>query len=74
MQDEDVRLSDDAGRYLCEFTYYTGMVEYWRRNPEGDIPVVFLHVPPQFEEQDITRGKRVTLGLIQALVESKIEN
>ncbi|MCJ1306053.1 hypothetical protein MMC08_008871 [Hypocenomyce scalaris] len=72
LTDEDVRLSSDAGRYLCDFIYYAGLVEYWRRDPEGHLPVVFLHVPGGNEEEDLERGRRVTLELIGALVDSRM--
>lgn len=68
---EDIRSSDDAGRYLCDFIYYTSLVEYWRRDPTGARPVMFLHVPGGSFEDDVDRGTRVTLGLIAALVESR---
>jgi pyroglutamyl-peptidase len=71
LQGEDLRLSDDAGRYLCEFTHYTSMVEYWRKNPEGDRPVVFLHVPGQVDEVHLEKGKQVVLSLIASLAEVK---
>lgn len=67
-----MRLSCDAGRYLCDFTFYTGLVEYWRRDPGGDLPVVFLHVPGGVEREDVERGQRVTVGLIRALVENRL--
>jgi hypothetical protein len=67
-QNEDIRPSSDAGHYLCDFTYYTSLVEYWRRNPEGERPVMFFHVPGGAEEKDVERGRRVALGLIAALV------
>ncbi|KAI9876925.1 MAG: hypothetical protein M1830_005281 [Pleopsidium flavum] len=67
--DFDVRLSDDAGRYLCDFTYYTSLLEFWRRGPEGERPVVFLHVPGGFAEEDLVRGREVVVALIRALVE-----
>lgn len=69
----DVRLSHQAGLFLCEFTYYTGMLEYWRRGWKEAIPVVFLHVPIGFEDEDISRGRDITTALIKALVESKVE-
>jgi len=70
LPEEDLRLSDDAGRYLCEFTHYTSMVEYWRKGREGaECPVVFLHVPGQADEAAIEKGRRIVLGLIGALVE-----
>ena len=41
LPDVALRPSNDAGLYLCEFIYYTGLVEYWRRRgssrgKEGD--------------------------------------
>ncbi|MCJ1358130.1 MAG: hypothetical protein MMC33_008128 [Icmadophila ericetorum] len=75
--EEDVRPSDDAGHYLCDFIYYTGLCEYWRRdNPDhqadkgGHRPVVFLHVPSGEDEEGIKRGTRAARGLIIALAES----
>ena len=47
-------------------------MEYWRRDPEGHLPVVFLHVPGGNEEEDLERGRRVTLELIRALVDSRM--
>lgn len=66
--DEDLRPSDDPGRYLCDFIYYTSMVEYWRRDHEGRRPVMFLHVPAGNTEEDLERGRKVVMGLIEALV------
>ena len=34
-----VSASNDAGRYLCDFIYYTSL-------HCGDAPVIFIHVPP----------------------------
>ncbi len=62
-------MSDDAGRYLCEFTHYTSMVEYWKKNPEGECPVVFLHVPGKADEAHIETGRQIVLGLIESLAE-----
>lgn len=69
-QDQDLRISTDAGHYLCDFIYFTSLVEYWRRNPDGPRPVVFLHVPGRYENEDVDRGRAVTLGLIKALATS----
>ena len=73
LTDEDLRPSNDPGRYLCDFIYYTSMVEYWRHDPEGTRPVMFLHVPPGYDEEDLDRGRRVTVGLIEALVGSYLK-
>ncbi|KAL9600737.1 MAG: hypothetical protein Q9219_002978 [cf. Caloplaca sp. 3 TL-2023] len=70
----DVRTSNDAGRYLCDFIYYASLVEYWRRNPGMKAPVMFLHVPGKIEELDIEIGRKVTLGLIGAMVGSAMRD
>lgn len=67
---EDLRPSNNAGHYLCDFTYYASMLEYWRRDPKGKRPCMFLHVPNGLEEEDIKRGREAALGLIAALVAS----
>ncbi|KAL8757744.1 MAG: hypothetical protein Q9199_001997 [Rusavskia elegans] len=66
----DVRPSSDAGRYLCDFIYYTSLVEYWRKDPKAMAPVMFLHVPGKSEDYDIEIGRKVALGLIGAMVAS----
>ena len=68
----DLRPSNNAGHYLCDFTYYASMLEYWRRDPEGQRPCMFLHVPNGVEEADLKRGRDVALGLITALVASEM--
>lgn len=73
----DVRPSNDAGRYLCDFIYYSSLVEFWRRDPDaaaaaaGSGPhVMFLHVPGYGGEADVEMGSRVALRLIAAMVAS----
>lgn len=68
LTDEDLRPSDDPGRYLCDFIYYTSLAEYWRHGSDQKRPVMFLHVPAGYEKDDLERGRKVTLGLIEALV------
>ena len=70
LPDEDLRPSDDPGRYLCDFIYYTSLVEYWRHGANESRPVMFLHIPARYGEDDLERGRKVTLGLIEALVGS----
>lgn len=67
----DVRVSDDAGRYLCDFIYYSSLVEAW--GEEKDMKVLFLHVPGDTDEAAVERGRRVAVGLIRAMVESWCE-
>ena len=70
-------LSKDAGRYLCEFIYYTGLWEHYKREPPPEAtrkqllrkrPVLFLHVPGGAAAADIALGARVAEGLIAAVV------
>ena len=69
---EDLRTSNDAGHYLCDFTYYACMLEFWRQDPKGHRPCMFLHVPGEWGAEDIQKGREVALGLIDSLVESKM--
>ncbi|BGP41331.1 hypothetical protein JCM10449v2_005308 [Rhodotorula kratochvilovae] len=38
--------SEDAGLYLCEFSFYTSLASAWLQDPVNPTPVVFVHVPP----------------------------
>lgn len=69
--DVDVRLSNDAGRYLCEFIFYTSMAHALQAGHDRN--VVFFHVPALYEDEDIALGKEVTVALIKALVSSWID-
>ena len=68
---EDIRPSSNAGHYLCDFTYYAGMLEYWRRDSNQMRPCMFLHVPGGCDEEDVIKGREVALGLIAACVGSE---
>ncbi|KAG8532632.1 uncharacterized protein KY384_002509 [Bacidia gigantensis] len=66
----NLRMSDVAGRYLCEFIFYAAMLEYWRRSPTGDNRhCMFMHVPPGVHEDEIERGRTIVLALIVAMVQ-----
>ncbi|KAI5289734.1 hypothetical protein KEM54_003326 [Ascosphaera aggregata] len=63
---EDLRLSKDAGKYLCEFIYYNSLAHAWK---EGrNLSVVFVHVPGWDTSKDIERGRDVIIGLIKSLI------
>lgn len=62
----DVRLSDEAGRYLCEFIYYTSLA--YAVQTGRDRNVVFLHVPGWTDEANVEQGRNVVVALIKALV------
>lgn len=69
-----VRLSTDAGKFLCEFITYESLalraIEN-AENPTGKLgKVAFLHVPGPIDRESVTRGVRVAEAAIRALVES----
>ncbi|KAJ9194575.1 hypothetical protein DTO164E3_7242 [Paecilomyces variotii] len=62
----DIRISHDAGRYLCEFIFYTSLAQALQ---EGrDRSVVFFHVPSWHDEANIKVGTETAVALIKALV------
>ena len=71
LPDDDVRVSGNAGRYLCEYTFYTTMLEFWQRNQAADRRCIFLHVPNGCNEEDIQKGRGVVLALIEAAISSE---
>ncbi|OBT61862.1 hypothetical protein VE03_08812 [Pseudogymnoascus sp. 23342-1-I1] len=63
----DVRASEDAGRYLCEYILHGSLG--FLRGEEREGKCLFLHVPAGVAEADVERGRRVVLGLVEAVVE-----
>jgi pyroglutamyl-peptidase len=66
----DVRRTDDVGHYVCGFIYYLSLEQFWKKGEEEDRPVLFMHVPPLPQSEDIKKGVDVAVGLIQAVAES----
>lgn len=67
----DVRISPDAGNFLCGFIYYNSLAHYYALD-EGERPVVFLHVPDlSRSEVMLKEGWEVAVALIKSLVQSK---
>jgi pyroglutamyl-peptidase len=65
----DLRISDDAGRYLCDFIYYSSLaVCYKQQRPRK---VLFLHVPSDASEAAVARGRELAVNLVRAVVESE---
>ncbi|KAJ5935193.1 Peptidase C15 pyroglutamyl peptidase I [Penicillium verhagenii] len=62
----DLRISHDAGHYLCDFIYYTSMALATQQGQDRNI--LFFHVPGASEDADIKRGREITLALIKAMV------
>lgn len=66
----DLRISEDAGRYLCDFIYYSSLTTLLKANEKRR--VVFLHVPADASDQAITTGRELAVQLIRSLVESEL--
>jgi pyroglutamyl-peptidase len=62
---DDVRISSDAGGYVCERTYYALLAA----GREHGIPAVFLHVPPAADIPSRTQARFVR-ALLAALLAS----
>ncbi|KAK5124471.1 hypothetical protein LTR85_001688 [Meristemomyces frigidus] len=74
----DCRTSQDAGHYLCDYTYFNSLAWYGRRNKKyedgesTDRPVMFLHVPAESDEMMLEKGRAVTVALIRAMVDGYV--
>jgi hypothetical protein len=75
----DIRPSDDAGRYLCDYTYFnslayfgrrSGVLESGKNDKASDRPVLFFHVPAESHGDMIEKGRDVCLALIRSMVET----
>lgn len=62
----DVRVSNDAGRYLCEFIFYTSLAQ--AEVEQRDRSVVFFHVPADYDDRHVECGKEAVIALIKTLV------
>ena len=75
-QDVDLRKSEEAGGYLCEYIYYNSLAWYTRRDRAQaadhacDRPVLFLHVPAGEDAPDVQLSCKVTSALLQAIAQS----
>lgn len=78
----DVRRSDNAGYYLCDYTYFNSLAWFARRGAEvGDRgggeesrPAMFLHIPAESGGDMIEKGRLVALALIRAMADSFAED
>ena len=65
----DLRISEDAGRYLCDFIYYSSLSTLLKE--QRPRKVVFLHVPCDAADKNVAQGIDVTVNLIRSIVESE---
>ncbi|KAG5918211.1 hypothetical protein E4U61_001985 [Claviceps capensis] len=69
-KDMDLRISEDAGHFLCDWVYYCSLSHLLRSNRPKK--ACFLHVPCDTSEEQILQGREVTLNLIRAIAESEM--
>ncbi|KAI1369509.1 hypothetical protein F5Y08DRAFT_292185 [Xylaria arbuscula] len=67
----DLRISEDAGHYLCDFIYFSSLAHLWKKQRARK--VVFLHVPLHSDPESLQRGVELVLTLIRSLAESEWE-
>ncbi|KAG0128283.1 hypothetical protein HOY82DRAFT_30109 [Tuber indicum] len=68
-----IKVSDDAGRFLCEFTYYTSLKAACEKEGNGKLKsekVLFMHVPPLAKPFGIETGRRVLIEVVKAMVKA----
>jgi len=68
LPDTDIRISEDAGRYLCDFIYFSSLAHLEKHGEERR--VVFFHVPVDVDEKSIQTGIDTVVELIRAMVQS----
>ncbi|KAL2154417.1 hypothetical protein VTH82DRAFT_3093 [Thermothelomyces myriococcoides] len=66
----DLRISEDAGHYLCDFIYYSSLAHLEKAGERRR--VLFLHVPSDASEHSIAVGREVLLQLIRSVAESEL--
>ncbi|KAK3329687.1 hypothetical protein B0H66DRAFT_541800 [Apodospora peruviana] len=69
-RDLDLKISENAGRYLCDFIYFSSLAHLHKAGEKRK--VVFLHVPSDCSEKSIKDGKELVIQLVRSLVESEL--
>ncbi|KAK7431089.1 hypothetical protein QQZ08_002370 [Neonectria magnoliae] len=69
-KDMDLRISEDAGKYLCDFIYYSSLAELWKQDRPRK--VVFFHVPADASHTNIAQGRELAVNLVRSIVESEV--
>ncbi|KAI8961723.1 peptidase [Daldinia sp. FL1419] len=65
-------ISDDAGRYLCDFIYFSSLAHLYKQ--QRTRRVVFFHVPLHPDPESLSRGKELALQLIRSICETSLLN
>ncbi|KAI4864621.1 hypothetical protein F4820DRAFT_328040 [Hypoxylon rubiginosum] len=65
-----IRASTAAGRFSCEYMFYSSLAELWKRGLEKK--VMFLHVPARNSNEDINTGVEVVKNLVLEISDTPI--
>lgn len=77
--DSEVKESQDAGHYLCDYIYFNSLAHTGRQigNMEGGgrtaRPVLFMHVPAESNGDMLERGTAIATELIRAIADSFVK-
>lgn len=72
----DIRMSEDAGRYLCDYIYFNSLAYFGRHSgkmtqgEDSDRPVLFFHVPAESDAKMLEQGHAVAIALIRAMADN----
>ncbi|AEO66101.1 uncharacterized protein THITE_15861, partial [Thermothielavioides terrestris NRRL 8126] len=66
----DLRISEDAGHYLCDFIYFSSLAHLYKAGEPRK--VLFLHVPSDASENSVALGRELLLQLVRSVVESEV--
>jgi pyrrolidone-carboxylate peptidase len=67
----DLRTSNDAGHYACDFIFYTSLAQALE---EGrDRSIVFYHVPVTTDPASIELGTKVAVALIKSMIKCWVD-
>ncbi|RPA99084.1 peptidase C15, pyroglutamyl peptidase I-like protein [Choiromyces venosus 120613-1] len=66
-----IKVSDDAGRFLCEYLYYSSLKAACDKEGKDRLrseKVLFMHVPSLGEPFGVETGRKVLVELVKAMV------
>lgn len=65
-----MRISNDPGRYMCDFIYFSSLAYLWSQQRPRKL--LFLHVPAGSSAENVDLGRELMLQLIRSIAESEI--
>ncbi|CAK7267996.1 hypothetical protein SEPCBS57363_002874 [Sporothrix epigloea] len=69
MGDNELRISQDAGRFLCDFIYTSSLAHLWKQGARRRVS--FLHVPAIATPECVAVGQGLVVELIRSLAETE---